>query len=66
MRAYSEMLLKGEGIKVDIKESANYLKKSDDAGNVRSMLEYAQMTEQGNGIPIDETESAKYCKIAAD
>lgn len=66
MYFYGIFLLTGEGLDLNKKEAAVYLKKSADNGNIHAMCRYGVMLSKGDGIKMDKTEAAKYFQMAND
>ncbi len=60
------MFYKGEGIPVDKKEAAKYIKMAANKGSINAMRNYGYMLENGEGVLMDKEEAVKYYKMATD
>lgn len=63
---YALILIRGDGVEINVKEGLKYLKMAADNGNAQSMLLYGKKLFKGKGVKADQKEAIRYFKKAAD
>lgn len=65
MFAYAVMLYKGDGIDIDKKSAANYIKMAVDNGHKDAIFCYALMLHNGDGVEKNSVKARAYLEMAA-
>lgn len=66
MLSYATICEKGNGVEVNLSETAKYYKMAGGHGHEVGMFNYAVMLIQGQGVAVDKKEACRYLKMSAD
>ena len=64
MNTYRLMLMRGDGIPVDMEKSIYYIKMAANKGSVNAINNYGLMLSWGNGIQMNIKEADRYYNMA--
>ncbi|KAK8838689.1 hypothetical protein M9Y10_032727 [Tritrichomonas musculus] len=66
MNKYGLMLIRGDGVTVNLYEATRYFKMAADKEDSNGLFYYGKMLDRGSGVKVNKEEAARYYKMAAD